>query len=235
MRINKYLSEIGFCSRREADKLIEAKTVSINGIIAELGSQVEESDEVKVNDRLVLRVETEFEYLIFNKPRGIECTTDTRKKGNIIDYINYPKRIFPIGRLDKNSHGLIFMTSDGDLVNKVLRAENNHEKEYKVKVDKKIDGEFIQKMSNGIPILGTITKKCEVKKINDYEFNIILTQGLNRQIRRMCEYLDFQVKDLQRIRIMHIKLDLQSGKYRKFTKIELEKLNQLTKTSNKAI
>lgn len=234
MRINKFLSEIGFCSRRQADKFIESKLVTINGIIAELGSQVDESkDVIKVEGKLVVRNDETFEYLIFNKPKGIECTTDIRVKGNIIDYIKYHKRIFPIGRLDKNSHGLIFMTSDGDLVNKVLRAENNHEKEYVVKVNQPITNEFVSKMSNGIPILGTKTKKCQVTKLNEFEFSIILTQGLNRQIRRMCEYLDYQVKDLKRVRIMHINLDVPSGKYRKFSKEELATLNKLIGNSTK--
>ncbi|MCB9201542.1 MAG: pseudouridine synthase [Flavobacteriales bacterium] len=235
MRINKYLSEIGFCSRRKADKFIQDKEVFINGTLAELGSQVDESDEVKVQGKVVSRKEEKFEYLIFNKPKGIECTTDVRKRGNIISFINYPKRIFPVGRLDKNSHGLIFMTSDGDLVNKVLRSKNNHEKEYKVRVDKKIDERFISRMSSGIPILGKMTKKCKLTKLNDYEFLIVLTEGMNRQIRRMCEYLNYNVKDLQRIRIMHINLDIPTGKYRKFTKKELTQLYELIQDSSKEI
>lgn len=238
-RLNKYLSEVGYCSRREADKLIAAGRVTLNGEVPEMGTKVSPNDVVAVDGELIKANKDKPVYLAFNKPVGIVCTTDTNvEKDNIIDFINYPKRIFPIGRLDKPSEGLIFLTDDGDIVNKILRASNNHEKEYLVTVDKPISQTFIERMSSGIPLqeLGVKTKKCLVKKIDSKTFKIVLTQGLNRQIRRMCEYLNYNVTALQRVRIMNIKLDVPVGKYRNFTAEELKELNKLlvdsTKTSN---
>lgn len=234
VRLNKYLSEVGFCSRREADKLIEQGRVTLNGIKPELGSKVQEQDSVEVDGRTISRRTDKPVYLLFNKPIGIVCTTDTRvERDNIIDYINYPKRIFPIGRLDKPSEGLIFLTNDGDIVNKILRARNGHEKEYIVRVNRDVNERFIQKMSSGIPILDTVTKPCKVEKLGQNEFSIVLTQGLNRQIRRMCEFLDYRVTKLQRVRIMNIELDIPVGKWREFTKDELEGLNLLLESSQK--
>ena len=234
-RINKYLSEIGFCSRREADKLIEQGRVTINGEVPEMGTKISEEDEVRVNGKLVSQPKNKkMIYLAFNKPAGIVCTTDTkREKNNIIDYINYPTRIFPIGRLDKPSEGLIFLTNDGDIVNKILRARNKHEKEYEVTVHKPVTKEFIQVMSSGVPILDTITRKCQVKQTGKKTFKIILTQGLNRQIRRMCEHLEYDVKKLRRVRIMNIKLDIPVGNYRDFTAKELNQINQAVEHSIK--
>lgn len=233
-RINKYLSEIGYCSRRAADKLIEQGRVKINGKVPEMGTKIAPDDVVSVDGKEVSRPDEDHVYLAFNKPIGIVCTTDTGvEKDNIIDFINYPKRIFPIGRLDKASEGLIFLTSDGDIVNKILRARNNHEKEYIVKVNKPITREFLYAMSNGVPILDTITKKCVVKQMNKYEFKIILTQGLNRQIRRMCEHLYYRVEKLKRVRIMNIKLDLAEGKWRNLSKKELKEIDRLTQNSAK--
>ncbi|WP_250432908.1 23S rRNA pseudouridine(2604) synthase RluF [Hanstruepera flava] len=233
-RLNKYLSEVGYCSRREADKLIDAGRVTINGEVPEMGTKVSPNDIVSVDGKEIKNNKKTFTYLAFNKPVGIVCTTDTRvEKDNIIDFINYPKRIFPIGRLDKPSEGLIFLTDDGDIVNKILRASNNHEKEYIVTVDKPISQTFIQRMSNGIPILDTVTKKCRVEKLDSHTFKIILTQGLNRQIRRMCEYLDYEVQTLKRVRIMNITLDIPVGKYREFTDNELMELNTLLEDSKK--
>lgn len=233
-RINKYLSEVGFCSRREADKLIEKGLVTINGKIPEMGTKIQDGDEIRVRGKLISEPAEDHVYIAFNKPVGIVCTTDTKaEKNNIIDYINHPKRIFHIGRLDKPSEGLILLTSDGDIVNKILRAKNNHEKEYIVTVDKPITADFVQKMSNGIAILGTVTDKCEVKQINRFKFNIILTQGLNRQIRRMCEYLGYKVTKLQRIRIMNIHLDMPLGRWRDLTPKEMSELNRLIADSSK--
>lgn len=233
-RINKYLSEVGYCSRREADKLIDAKRVTVNDEVPEMGTKIGENDIVKVDGNVIAMKDEAFTYLAFNKPIGIVCTTDTKvEKDNIIDYINFPKRIFPIGRLDKASEGLILLTDDGDIVNKILRASNNHEKEYIVTVNKPISQTFIERMANGVPILDTVTKKCKVEKIDNLTFKIILTQGLNRQIRRMCEYLDYEVESLKRIRIMNIKLDVDLGTYRELTKIELLELNQLLESSDK--
>ena len=234
-RINKYLSEIGFCSRREADKLIEQGRVTINGEVPKMGTKISEEDEVRVNGKLVSQPKNKkMIYLAFNKPAGIVCTTDTkREKNNIIDYINYPTRIFPIGRLDKPSEGLIFLTNDGDIVNKILRARNKHEKEYEVTVHKPVTKEFIQAMSIGVPILDTVTRKCFVKQMDKKKFKIILTQGLNRQIRRMCEYLEYDVKKLKRVRIMNIKLDIPVGTYRDFTAKELNQINQSVEHSIK--
>ena len=234
-RINKYLSEIGFCSRREADKLIEQGRVTINGEVPEMGTKISEEDEVRVNGKLVSQPKNKkMIYLAFNKPAGIVCTTDTkREKNNIIDYINYPTRIFPIGRLDKPSEGLIFLTNDGDIVNKILRARNMHEKEYEVTVHKPVTKEFIEAMGNGVPILDTVTRKCFVKQTDKNKFKITLTQGLNRQIRRMCEYLEYNVKKLKRVRIMNIKLDIPIGTYRDFTAKELNQINQSVEHSIK--
>ena len=233
VRINKFLSETGFCSRREADRLIEQGRVTINGKIPEMGTKVAPGDEVRVNGELVQQKNEKPIYLAFYKPVGIECTTNLGVRDNIVDYINYPERIFPIGRLDKASEGLIFMTNDGDIVNKILRARNNHEKEYIVTVNKPITDRFIDRMANGIPILETITKKCKVEQISKYVFRIILTQGLNRQIRRMCEYLDYEVTALKRTRIINISLDVQEGKYRNLTDAEVAELNQLIAPSSK--
>ena len=232
-RLNKYLSEVGYCSRREADKLIEQGRVTVNGKVPEMGTKVSSTDTVEVDGKSITEPKEEHVYLAFNKPVGIVCTTSSKEKNNIIDYINYPKRIFPIGRLDKPSEGLILLTSDGDIVNKILRARNNHEKEYIVTVDKPITPEFVSKMSNGIPILDTVTRKCEVEKISTYDFRIVLTQGLNRQIRRMCQYLGYEVVQLKRIRIMNILLDVPVGKYRELTKKELEIINDDTGGSSK--
>ena len=233
-RLNKFLSEVGYCSRRVADKLIEEGRVTVNNMPAEMGAKVTEDDNITVDGKQIKNSKKEFTYLAFNKPIGIVCTTDTRvEKDNIIDYINYHKRIFPIGRLDKPSEGLILLTDDGDIVNKILRASNNHEKEYIVTVDKPISQTFLKHMRNGVPILDTITKKCEVKKINTTTFSIILTQGLNRQIRRMCEYLGYEVQSLKRVRIMNIKLDVPVGKFRELTSNELSELNKLLKDSSK--
>ena len=234
-RINKYLSEAGFCSRRAADILIEERKVTINGEITEIGSKVEEGDQVEVEGQKIINPTNQKNiYLAFNKPIGIVCTTDRRvEPDNIIDFINYPKRIFPIGRLDKPSEGLIFLTNDGDIVNKILRAKNNHEKEYIVSVNRPINKDFIQSMSNGVQILDTITKNCCVKQLGQKKFKIILTQGLNRQIRRMCESLGYRVRSLKRVRIMNIKLDVPTGKFREITKEELIELNRLLEKSSK--
>ena len=234
-RINKYLSEVGFCSRRRADKLIVEGKVKINGKIPEIGTKVKDEDQVEVEGQRIERSTKQKNiYLAFNKPVGIVCTTDREvEPNNIIDFIKYPKRVFPIGRLDKFSEGLIFLTNDGDIVNKILRARNNHEKEYIVSVNRPINKEFIQAMSNGVEIIGTKTKNCFVKKLGPKKFKIILTQGLNRQIRRMCESLGYRVQSLKRIRIMNIKLDLPIGKYRELSKEELAELNRLLKNSSK--
>jgi 23S rRNA pseudouridine2604 synthase len=233
-RINKHLSEIGYCSRREADRLVAAGRVLVNGKKAEMGLKICSEDQITVNGEALSNPKNKLVYLAFNKPKGIVCTTDTRvEKNNIIDFINYPKRIFPIGRLDKPSEGLIFLTNDGDIVNKILRARNNHEKEYLVTVNKPITREFIDKMGNGVPVLDTVTKKCFIKQTHKNQFRIILTQGINRQIRRMCEFLNYRVKDLKRIRIMNIKLDVKVGKWRYFKPDELNTLNQLLNQSSK--
>lgn len=233
-RINKFLSEAGYCSRRAADKLIEERRVTINGSIPEMGTKIVEGDTVHVDGELISKTKEKPVYLAFHKPVGIVCTTDTRvEKDNIIDYIRYPKRIFPIGRLDKPSEGLIFLTNDGDIVNKILRARNNHEKEYIVTVNRPITRKFVYQMSNGVPILDTVTRKCKVKQISKFTFQIILTQGLNRQIRRMCESLDYRVKKLKRVRIMNVELDLPVGKWRDLTKEELKEINRLCADSAK--
>ena len=236
VRINKYLSEIGHCSRRAADKLIEENRIKVNGQTVIMGQKVTAQDRIEVDDILVEDLLERKIYIAFNKPVGIVCTSDTRvEKDNIIDYINYPSRIFPIGRLDKPSEGLILLTNDGDIVNKILRARNNHEKEYLVTVNRPVTEEFINEMANGIPILDTITRKCLVEQIHKKKFRITLTQGLNRQIRRMCEYLDYRVVKLRRVRIMNIKLDIAVGKYRNITKKEFDELKNLIAKSNKHI
>ena len=236
VRLNKYLSEAGFCSRREADRLIDAGRVTINDSIPEMGTKVASGDVVKVDGEIIGASQKAFVYLAFNKPVGIVCTTDTRvEKDNIIDFINYPKRIFPIGRLDKPSEGLILLTDDGDIVNKILRASNNHEKEYVVTVDKPISQTFIERMAGGIYLeeLKQRTKKCEVKKLDKYTFSIILTQGLNRQIRRMCAYLNYEVQTLKRVRIMNIILDMPVGEYRELSNEEFKTLSTLISDSKK--
>tara|TARA_Y100000589_G_scaffold307227_1_gene322684 strand:+ start:989 stop:1711 length:723 start_codon:yes stop_codon:yes gene_type:complete len=235
VRINKYLSEVGYCSRRVADRLIEERKVTINGKVPEMGTKVEDGDLVEVEGQIIEKSTKQNKiYLAFNKPVGIVCTTDRKvEPDNIIDFIKYPTRIFPIGRLDKLSEGLIFLTNDGDIVNKILRARNNHEKEYVVNVNRPINRHFIEKMSKGVEILDTKTKNCFVKQLGLKKFKIILTQGLNRQIRRMCESLGYRVTALKRIRIMNIKLDVPVGKYREFTKEEILELNGLLKNSFK--
>jgi len=224
VRINKYLSEAGVCSRREADRYIMEGKVKIDGVVAEIGSKVKPGSVVTFCGKPVKK-EEKLVLIAFNKPVGVVCTTDPREPDNIIDYIGYPIRIFPIGRLDKDSEGLILLTNDGNIVNKILRAEYQHEKEYIVMVNKEINAEFIKAMSSGVPILGTVTNPCKVRQIDKYTFNIILTQGLNRQIRRMCEYLGYRVISLRRIRIMNIQLGrLKTGAYRNVTDKEIEEL-----------
>jgi len=235
IRINKYLSEVGYCSRRVADKLIEEGNVTINGAITEIGTKVKEGDQVEVKGQRIGKTKKQKKiYLAFNKPVGIVCTTDrTVEPDNIIDFINHPKRIFPIGRLDKLSQGLIFLTNDGDIVNKILRSRNDHEKEYIVIVNRPINKDFIISMSNGVEILDTKTKNCFVEQLSPRKFRIILTQGLNRQIRRMCESLGYRVRSLKRVRIMNIKLDVPTGKFREFSQEEISELNGLLKNSLK--
>lgn len=235
LRLNKAISDTGFCSRRAADKVIEEGRVTINGKTGVLGDRVTYQDDVRIDGRRIkFKNQDESIYIAFNKPRGITCTTENNVKGNIIDYIRHPKRIFPIGRLDKPSEGLIFLTSDGNIVNKILRAGNQHEKEYIVTVNKPITAEFLKKMSNGIPILDTITAKCSIKKESDFVFKIILTQGLNRQIRRMCEYLNYEVTKLKRIRIMNISLNnIPLGKWRNLSKEELAEMMRMVENSSK--
>lgn len=230
MRINKFISEKGICSRREADKLIEQGRVTINGKVAQIGSVVEEGDMVKVDSK-ALKPRERFVYIVLNKPVGIVSTTDPKEPDNIVNFMNYPQRIFPIGRLDKDSEGLILLTSDGDIVNKILRAGNNHDKEYIVRVDKPITQGFITGMSSGVRILGTVTKHCKVEMLNKHTFRIILTEGMNRQIRRMCEVFGYEVLALKRIRIMNIKLmDLPTGAWRYVTQDELA--NLMAKVAN---
>jgi len=236
-RLNKYISESGFCSRRGADKLIEANRVTINGQVPELGTKVQLGDEVKVDGELIeasAKNKSDRIYIAYNKPIGITCTSEAHVRGNIIDAIGHKERIFPIGRLDKPSEGLIFLTSDGDIVNKILRAENAHDKEYIVTVDKPISERFVQRMSRGVPILGTITKPCIVRSKSRFVFTIILTQGLNRQIRRMCEYLGYEVEKLKRSRIMNVELgNLKSGQWRDLTEVEMNEINQAVSNSRK--
>jgi len=231
--LNKYISETGFCSRRAADKYIEDARVTINGKEARKGNRVEENDVVCI-DGEPLKKKTLPVYIMFNKPKGITCTTDLKDKTNIVDFINYKSRIFPIGRLDKLSEGLIFLTNDGDIVNKILRAGNGHEKEYTVTTDKSIGADFINKMRNGIKILGTVTNKCFAKQEGEKRFRIILTQGLNRQIRRMCAALGYKVTSLKRVRIMNITLQgLAPGKWRYFTAGEISQINAMIVGSSK--
>ncbi len=233
-RINKYLSEVGHCSRRAADQLIKQNRVTINGRVPEMGTKVAQGDEVRVDGKLVVVSNDKRVYIAFNKPVGIVCTTDTRSEpDNIIDFIGYPERIFPIGRLDKMSEGLIFLTNDGDIVNKILRARNNHEKEYRAKVNAPITPSFIKRMAAGVPILGTVTKACRVEQISEFSFEIVLTQGLNRQIRRMCEHLGYRVARLQRVRIMNVALDLAPGRWRELSASELAEIHRLTAESSK--
>ena len=232
-RLNKFIRETGVCSRREADKYIEEGRVTVNGKTPELGTKVSVDDDVRIDGNPIKKKEAAI-YIAFNKPAGIICTTERDIKHNIIDFINYPTRIFPIGRLDRASEGLIFLTNDGDIVNKILRAGNNHEKEYLVTVDKSITETFIRRMGNGIPILETVTKKCFVEQTGKFQFRIILTQGMNRQIRKMCSFLEYEVKSLRRFRIMNITLEgLKEGSWREFTKQEIETVEKLISNSSK--
>ena len=231
--LNKYISDSGFCSRREADRYIEECRVTINDKDAQKGNRVEENDVVKIDGEPIKKKKNAV-YLLLNKPKGITCTTDSKDKTNIVDFVNYKTRIFPIGRLDKLSEGLIFLTNDGDIVNKILRAGNGHEKEYIVTVDKPIHSDFIQKMRAGVKIMGVTTQKCFVKQDGDNRFRIVLTQGLNRQIRRMAEALGYKVIALKRIRIMNINIaGLQPGKWRYFTPQEINAINEMLATSSK--
>lgn len=232
MRLNKYLSDAGICSRREADRLVQEGKILVDGKAAVLGMQIAEGQEILVNGKAVRREEKKV-LLLFYKPRGIECTANPKIKNNVISYIDYPIRIYYIGRLDKDSEGLLLLTNQGELVNKMMRAGNCHEKEYLVTVDKPVTEDFIKKMSNGVPVLGTVTRKCRVEKTGEKTFRIILTQGLNRQIRRMCEYLGYRVKRLKRIRVMNLELgDLPVGQYREADKKELEDLKSLIQDSS---
>ena len=231
VRINKYLSDAGMCSRREADQLVEAGKVLIDGIPAVMGSRVLPGQKVTISGKTVEQ-EKKLALIAFHKPKGIVCTTDRREPDNIVDFIQYGSRIFPIGRLDKSSEGLILLTNDGAIVNKILRAGNEHEKEYIVQVNKPLTQEFLQGMADGVPILDTVTKPCTVEMLSKDSFRIVLTQGLNRQIRRMCEYFDYRVLALVRVRIMNIKLGrLKPGTWRNLTEWELEELNELLKSS----
>jgi len=233
INLNKYISSTGICSRRDAEKLIIEGKVTINGKPTQLGNRVFEGDIVKINGQ-PLKQKPKTLYIALNKPVGIVCTTDSKERKNIVKFIHHTERLFPIGRLDKPSEGLIFLTNDGDIVNKILRAGNNHQKEYIVTVNKPITEEFIQKMSHGIPILGTITKKCKVEKVNQNTFKIVLTQGLNRQIRRMCQYLNFEVTKLQRTRIMNVSLGtLKVGEWRELTSKEMDIINKMVADSSK--
>ncbi len=232
VRLNKAISSTGFCSRREADALIEKGRVTINGQKAGLGDRVMPDDEVRVNGKLLTENDN-LVYIMLNKPVGITCTTDTRFDDNVVDFVNHPERIFPVGRLDKPSNGLLLLTNDGDIVNKILRAGNKHEKEYIVKVDRPVTDDFVKRMGSGIPILDTVTKRCKVERISRFEFRIVLVQGLNRQIRRMCEYLGYEVVALQRIRIMNLELgNLPLGLWRDLTKDELQTLRESVKDSD---
>lgn len=233
INLNKFISSTGICSRRDAEKLIVEGRVTINGKPTQLGNRVAEGDVVKIDGK-PLKSKPKTLYIALNKPVGIVCTTDSKERKNIVRFVGHPQRLFPIGRLDKPSEGLIFLTNDGDIVNKILRAGNNHEKEYIVTVDKPINDRFVQRMSNGIPILGTVTKKCKVEKITATKFKIILVQGLNRQIRRMCEYLGYNVQTLKRTRIMNVTLaNLKVGEWRELTTKELNEINNLVSSSVK--
>ena len=232
MRLNKYLSDAGVCSRREADRLVQDGRVMVDGKTAVLGMQIQEGQEILVNGKKVRREEKKV-LLLFHKPRGIECTANPKIKKNVISYIDYPIRIYYIGRLDKDSEGLLLLTNQGELVNKMMRAGNCHEKEYLVTVDKPVTDDFIKKMSSGVPILGTVTRKCQVEKTGKKTFRIILTQGLNRQIRRMCEYLGYRVERLVRVRVMNLELgDLPVGQYREAAEKELENFKSLIQDSS---
>ncbi|SDB08618.1 23S rRNA pseudouridine(2604) synthase RluF [Eubacterium oxidoreducens] len=232
MRLNKYLSDIGVCSRRQADKMIEEGRVTVDGRKAKLGQQVEGDEEICVDHNKV-RVNQKKVILLVNKPVGIVCTTEKREKNNIVDFLKYPIRIYPIGRLDKDSNGLILMTNDGEIVNKIMRAGNYHEKEYLVKVNRPITKEFLDGMANGVPILDTVTRKCSIWQVSKQTFRIVLTQGLNRQIRRMCEFFDYEVVSLKRERIMNLKLgDLKEGTYREITQEEKEELYRRIENSS---
>lgn len=232
VRLNKYLSEAGVCSRREADRLIEIGRVTVDGQRAQTGMRIVPGQVVKVGNKVVSK-QDEMIVLAVNKPRGIVCTEERRERDSIVRFLNYPVRVTYIGRLDKDSHGLLLMTNNGDIINKMMRAANKHEKEYKVTVDKEITEDFLKKMVAGVPILDTVTRPCTVKKIGKYTFSIILTQGLNRQIRRMCEALGYEVKDLLRVRVMNITLDgLKDGQYRKLTDQELNELYDQLKDSS---
>lgn len=229
VRLNKYLSEAGVCSRREADRLIESGKVTVDGVTAQMGMRVTAGQIVKVGKKTVSK-QDEMIVLAVNKPKGIVCTEEQRERDSIVRFLNYPVRVTYAGRLDKDSRGLLLMTNNGDIINQMMRAANRHEKEYKVTVDKEITEQFIKKMSEGVPILDTVTRPCTVKKIGKYTFSIILTQGLNRQIRRMCAAFGYEVKDLVRIRIMNIRLgSLKEGAYRKLTDEELEELYEMLK------
>ena len=233
IRLNKLISDTGFCSRREADKLIDQGKVTVNGLVAVMGTKALRSDRVMVAGKLLQQGKKRI-YLALNKPRGITCTTELKVKGNIVDFVHHSERIFPIGRLDKDSEGLIFLTNDGDIVNKILRAGNGHEKEYVVTVDKAITPGFIRGMSQGVPILDTITQHCWVRKEGKHTFRIILTQGLNRQIRRMSEYFGYHVTKLERVRIMNISLEnLPRGKWRYLTAQEMKGIEALIENSSK--
>lgn len=234
-RINKAISDTGYCSRRAADSLIEEGRVMVNGEKAVMGLKVTEEDEIRIDGK-VIRNQPPMVYIALNKPRGIECTTNRKTPGNIVDFVKHKERIFPVGRLDKDSEGLILLTNDGDIVNKILRARNNHEKEYIVTVNKPLTDEFIRRMSGRIPILGTMTRESKVEKMDERTFRIILTQGLNRQIRRMTEYLGYRVVTLKRIRIMNITLgNLKLGTYRDLSPLELKILNELVDDSSKTV
>jgi 23S rRNA pseudouridine2604 synthase len=234
IRLNKFISETGYCSRREADKLIEQGRVLVNGKRPEVGAKVTAKDKVMVDGNRLELDAVEPVYLLLNKPAGIETTTDLSQRDNIIRFVNYPERLFPIGRLDKDSEGLIILTNDGDIVNKILRAGNKHEKEYVVTVDRPINQDFVQKMSNGVAILGVNTKKCFVAQEAPTRFRIVLTQGMNRQIRRMCEALGYEVKTLQRVRIMHLSLNkIPLGQWRNMTETEVAELQRLVASSTK--
>ena len=232
-RLNKFISETGFCSRREADKYIEEGRVTVNGSLPEMGVKVSEADDVLIDGK-PLKAKPKLVYIAYNKPVGITCTTERKIQSNIVKAVNYPERIFPIGRLDRPSEGLIFLTNEGDIVNKILRAGNNHEKEYVVTVDKPLNRQFVNKMANGIPILDTVTKKCKGKQTGPQQFTIVLTQGLNRQIRRMCEYLGYEVVTLKRTRIMNVTLKgLKVGQWRHLTEQEMAEINNSIADSGK--
>ena len=232
-RLNKYISETGFCSRREADKLIDAGRIKVNGKTPEMGLKVSDSDDILIDNK-PLKAKPKRVYIAYNKPVGVTCTTEKKIKSNIVSAINYPERIFPIGRLDRPSEGLIFLTNEGDIVYKILRAGNNHEKEYIVTVDKSINKRFVDRMAGGLPILDTVTKKCFVKQTGDKKFTIVLTQGLNRQIRRMCEYLGYEVTALKRVRIMNVNLNgLRPGQWRHFSDKEMSEINKAIEGSAK--